>query len=66
MILIAAIIAGVGVALAVVIVQLSKAPVAYEDADGFHVVEQLKTSAVLRHPKSKGAAASLESIEAHS
>ena len=67
MILIAAIIAGIVGSLIAVIVYLWKAPVGYEDADGFHIVHQLKSSAVVRHPKSKKAAAgSLKGAGAHS
>ena len=67
MVLIAAIIAGAIAALIVVVVQLCKAPVGYEDAGGFHIVQRLKSSAVLRHKTPQpGAATSLKSAEAHS
>ena len=67
MILVAAIIAGIVGSLVVVIVQLCKSPVGYEDADGFHIVELLKCSAVIRRRKSNRAGApSLKGAEAHS
>ena len=67
MILIASIIAGVIVALTFVIVQLSKAPVGYEDAHGFHIIPRIRRSAVLRHRKPKvPVAAGLESAEVRS
>jgi hypothetical protein len=67
MVVIVAIIAGLAAALAIVLNQLRKAPMGYEDRAGFHVIQQLKGSAILRYHKSKGApASSLKSAEAHS
>ena len=53
MVITASIIAGAVAALTFVIVQLSKAPVGYEDATGFHIIARIKSSAVLRYRKPK-------------
>jgi len=67
MILIASIIASAVAALTIVIVQLRKAPIGYEDATGFHIMARIKSSAVLRYRKPKQpVTAGLESAEVRS
>ena len=67
MILIAAIIAGIIGALMIVLVQLRRAPVGYEDNEGFHVVLRVKGSGVRRYRKSKEpVAAALEEAQLRS
>jgi len=53
MLIIASIIGCALTAATIVIVQLLKAPIGYEDATGFHIVAHVKSSAVLRHRKPK-------------
>jgi len=67
MILVVALIASVAGALAIVWSQLRKAPLGYEDHEGFHAVQHLKGAAFLRYPKADAAAASaLKRARAHS
>jgi hypothetical protein len=67
MILVVAILASLAGALAIVLNHLRKAPVGYEDHEGFHVVQHLKGSAILRYSKADAAAASaLKRARAHS
>lgn len=66
MILVVALIASVAGVLAIVLNQLRKAPLGYEDHEGFHVVQHLKASAILRHPKADAAAGALKRARAHS
>lgn len=66
MVLIVAIITGLLASLAMVLIHLRKAPIGYEDEAGFHIVQQLKGSAILRYGKSEDAAtASLKRAKAH-
>jgi hypothetical protein len=51
MLIIVAITTAVGVALAFVLNQLHKAPVGYEDELGFHIIRQVKGSAVTRYSR---------------
>jgi hypothetical protein len=53
MIFIVAIILAATGGLAVVLTQLRKAPIAFEDADGFHIVQQVRGSGILRLRKSR-------------
>jgi hypothetical protein len=53
MLIIVATIAAVGVALAFVLQQLHKAPVGYEDELGFHIIRQVKGSAVTRYARAE-------------
>jgi hypothetical protein len=67
MVLIVAIVAIGAAALALVVNNLRKAPVGYEDESGFHIVRQVKGSAVLRYPKPEDVAAgALKGARAHS
>jgi hypothetical protein len=66
MLVIGAIVAGVATGMGIVVYHLRKAPVGFEDATGFHVVPQVKGSAILRYPGSvKPAAAGLKQAKAH-
>jgi len=53
MILIVAFILAATGGLAVVLTQLRKAPIAFEDAGGFHIVQQVKGSGILRPRRSQ-------------
>ena len=67
MMILVAIIAGIAGALALVLHQLRKAPIGYEDEHGFHAIRQLHGSAILRHRKPQDVAAgSLKGARAHS
>ena len=67
MLLVLAILAAVTGALIVVARQLHKAPVGYEDEQGFHIVHRVRGSAIRRHPKpGEVTAGSLKSARAHS
>jgi hypothetical protein len=64
--LIVAILTATAGALTLILHQLRKAPIGYEDHDGFHIVKQSKGSAILRYSKSKDVhAGSLKSARAH-
>jgi hypothetical protein len=66
MVLIVAMITATAGGLALVVNHLRKAPVGYEDAHGFHIVQQVKGSGILRYPKQKLVpAGSLKSARAH-
>ena len=66
MVLILATLAVLAAGLAWAVNQLRKAPVGYEDEHGFHLVPQVKGSAILRRSRSKAAArAALEAARAH-
>ena len=67
MILLVAIITAVAGAFALVLNHLRKAPVGYEDGDGFHIIRQIKGSAVVRHRRLQDVTAgSLKGARAHS
>ncbi|MFL6514688.1 MAG: hypothetical protein ACJ8M1_06665 [Chthoniobacterales bacterium] len=53
MILLVAILTAATGGLAVVLTQLRKAPIAFEDARGFHIVQRVKGSGILRYRKSQ-------------
>jgi len=53
MMLIVAITAAATSGLAVVLTQLRKAPIAFEDAHGFHIVQRVKGAGILRYRKSQ-------------
>ncbi|HJT81805.1 MAG TPA: hypothetical protein VJ719_11450, partial [Chthoniobacterales bacterium] len=62
-----AVIAGIAGALALVLHQLRKAPIGYEDEHGFHAVRQIHGSAILRNRKAQDVpAGSLKGARAHS
>jgi hypothetical protein len=66
MVTIVTIVAAMTAGLAYVLNHLRNAPVGYEDAQGFHIVQQAKGSAILRHPRSKDVSAgSLKGARAH-
>ena len=66
MVLIVATLAAAVGLLAVVLNHLRKAPLGYEDEQGFHIVQQVKGSAILRYPKPRNVAAgSLKSARVH-
>jgi hypothetical protein len=60
MILTLAILAGIAAALMLVLQQLRKAPIGYEDAHGFHLVRQVKGSGILRRGASNAPAGRLK------
>ena len=66
MILLVAIIAAVACAFALVLNHLRKAPVGYEEAAGFHIIRQVKGSAIVRHRNPHHITASLKGARAHS
>jgi hypothetical protein len=67
MLFIAAITATLGAGLAFALHQLRKAPIGYEDADGFHIVREVKGSGVMRYGRTDSAyAAALKSARAQS
>ena len=64
---IAAITAAVTGGVGIIVHQLRKAPIGYEDAEGFHLVQQVKASGVRRYRRLDPAtAAALKSARAHS
>lgn len=67
MMILVATIAAIAGALAIVLRQLWKAPLGYEDEQGFHAVRQIHGSAILRHRKPQDVTAgSLKGARAHS
>ena len=67
MMILVAIVAAFASALAIVLYQLRKAPIGYEDEHGFHIVRQVHGSAILRHRKPQDVSAgSLKGARAHS
>ena len=66
MIILAAVVAATAGGLAVAVSHLRKAPVGYEDKEGFHLVRQVKGSAVVRRPSQELLAGPLKSARAHS
>ena len=62
-----ALIAASASGLAIVLYQLRKAPLGYEDEQGFHIVRQVHGSAILRHRQLQDVSAgSLKGARAHS
>jgi hypothetical protein len=66
MIILATVVAATAGGLALVVNQLRKAPVGYEDKEGFHLVRQVKGSAIVRRRSNELLAGSLKGARAHS
>jgi hypothetical protein len=66
MLLVFAIIAGTGCAIAVIGYCLRNAPIGYEDELGFHTIPQIKGSGVVRHRRRHAPAGALKSASANS
>ena len=65
MVLVLAITSALMSGLAAVVYHLWKAPVGYEDQTGFHLIHQIRGSAVVRHPRRDASAGSLKRARAN-